>query len=297
MVRGRMTAAPKLASPGHWHRLDPRRARDLVDARLQFHHAAQLATAAGISFLPARPDDSHTNLEWIPTTAALASRRIPATSPFRVAVRPWPFALLILDERNELVASHDLHGSTIEDATRFISGTIADRGVDSRRYTLKRHYEIPAHPVAAGGTFDASRGDRFEELSHWYADAALILDGLVASTPSASEVRSWPHHFDIATLITVEPATGAESAHTVGVGMQPGDEPHPEPYWYVNMTPSPDPAGARPALAGGGHWHMRDWLGAALPASHLTDDDQRAQLDAFIASAVEAYAELARSRR
>src|SRR4051812_30076366 len=45
----------------------PETATRLSDARRQLHHAAQFATAAGISYLPARPDDSHTNLEWLPS--------------------------------------------------------------------------------------------------------------------------------------------------------------------------------------------------------------------------------------
>ena len=63
--------------------LDP---AGLVDARLQTHHAAQQVVALGISFLPAQPDDSHTNLEWLPGHA-LAGRIIPAATSCCTIVR------------------------------------------------------------------------------------------------------------------------------------------------------------------------------------------------------------------
>ena len=56
-----------------WKPLDTSAGARLSDARRQLHHAAQLATAFGISYLPKKPDDSHTNLEWIESNSALAS--------------------------------------------------------------------------------------------------------------------------------------------------------------------------------------------------------------------------------
>jgi hypothetical protein len=44
-----------------------------------------------------------------------------------------------------------------------------------------------------------------------------------------------------------------------------------------------------PPLAGVGHWHTEGWVGAVLPASdYVVAADQRAQVGAFIDSAVAA---------
>ncbi len=64
-----------------WLPLDTARSKELTDARLQLHHAVQLAVAAGISYLPAAPDDSHTSLEWVPDLRALLSRACRALVP------------------------------------------------------------------------------------------------------------------------------------------------------------------------------------------------------------------------
>ena len=81
--------------------LDTSMAASLSDARLQAHHAAQFATAAGISYLPPEADDSQTNLEWLPELGALASHVIPGPSPFRIAVRVSDLTLLALSGHPE----------------------------------------------------------------------------------------------------------------------------------------------------------------------------------------------------
>jgi hypothetical protein len=273
--------APTREARQSWRPLDLRRATDLVDARLQLHHAAQLATALGISYLPAQPDDSHTNLEWIDAIGALASN--PAGSPaLRLAARADPLAILVLDSRANVRATYSLDGRTVDDAAGWIRGQLAEYGFDSARYTLKRHYEIPSHPVDAGAAFRATTPASFEQLASWYSNAAAALESVVLATPGASPIRCWPHHFDIATLIEVAPGK------TISLGMDPGDDYWREPYFYASMSPPPDAAAPRAELAGNGLWHTRDWIGAVLPASRIDSANQQTQVDAFIRSAVSA---------
>jgi hypothetical protein len=261
-----------------WRQLDPRRGVDLVDARLQLHHAAQLATALGISYLPAQPDDSHTNLEWIEVVGALASK--PAGSPtIRLATRPHAFAMLVIDGRANVLGTYLLDGRTIADAAQWIRGQLAEYGLDGSRYTLARHYEIPPHPVDNGAAFNATHPALFEELASWYSNGAATLEQLAAATPNSSPVRCWPHHFDIATLVEVA------DGKTINVGMEPGDEYWPEPYFYASMSPSPDADAPRGDLGGNGVWNTRDWIGAVLPSSRLSETGQQSQVEEFVRSA------------
>jgi hypothetical protein len=276
-----------------WQTLDIERAKALVDARQQLHHAAQFATAVGISYLPPASDDSHTNLEWVASLGALASRFTTSGVPFRLAVRVSKPALLLVDEHNEMRASCSLNGHTIDDVMRWIRVMLADFEVNVRQYTLEKHFSIPPHPVSSGAPFNtADSGAEFEELSRWYGNAAALLERVAVATPGASEVRCWPHHFDIATLIEVSHATGNMPARTVGMGLEPGDQYYAEPYFYMNMSPAPRKGAALPPLSGGGDWHTHEWIGAVLPASRLTTPDQRAQVDAFVGSALTACRQL-----
>jgi len=262
--------------------LDPSQATLLTDARGQTHHAAQFATAAGISYLQHEADDSHTNLEWLPALGALASHVVPGTNPFRLAVRVADLTLLVLDGGGAVTSSIALHGQTIAGAAAWIRARLTELGADGRRYTLSRHYVIPAHPVGDGAAFDTSDRTNFEQLSRWFACAADELTALRSST-GASDVRCWPHHFDIAVLIDL----GA--GRSIGVGLEPGDGYYDEPYFYVNMHPQPPAAALTAGLDGNGRWHTREWIGAVLPGSRVINGDgQRTQISAFLHSAVTA---------
>jgi len=273
--------------PGAWVGVDPERSTSLVDARLQLHHAAQLATALGISYLEKQADDSHTNLEWLPAMRALASNRA-GPANVRVAVRPDPLALLVLDSADAPVATLELSGRTIDEAVAWVRARLAEHGLDAAAFTTKRHYTIPPHPVAESRPFDARDRGAFAELATWFGDSDLYFRDLSSRVRGASPVRCWPHHFDIGMLFE---STGGTS---IGVGLEPGDAYYAEPYWYANRYPAPavDALSALPALDGSGSWHTTEWIGAVLTGSRMarTPADQRAQVARFFASAFHAYA-------
>ena len=76
------TPTPSAVRPSRpWRGVSPAMAPSLSDSRRQLHHAAQLATAAGISWLPAQADDSHTNLEWVQPLSGVSSWRAPCLGP------------------------------------------------------------------------------------------------------------------------------------------------------------------------------------------------------------------------
>lgn len=271
-----------------WVRLGEVRASDLVDARLQLHHAAQIAVSAAISYIPARSDDSHTALTWSTRARALTTEPITTARPLRIAVRVEDLTLQSLDENNVAMQSFALPGRMIAEGHAWLGQVVAQAGLDSARLTSRKHYTIPAHPVASGSAFSLGARNEFVELSNYLSNAAGLLEELVRTTPGASAVRTWPHHFDIATLIELP----GEPRRTVGIGQSPGDDSYAEPYWYIGPYPYP-PIDNLPALAGGGHWHTKGWVGAALPASAFVDTaDQRAQVSAFIDSAVAACRQL-----
>lgn len=238
----------------------------LVDARLQVHHAVQLVVALGISLLPPQPDDSHTNLEWLPGRA-LAGRTLPGEKPFRGALRLDPLILMILDESGDVLDEYRLGGRTIAQGYRWLKDSVREAGLDPGRLTDASHYSIPEHPVGQGAPFHPDEAST-RELSWYYQGASLALSEVAATRSNASELRCWPHHFDLATLITLAPG------RTVGAGFSPGDESYAQPYFY--MTPYPYPTSPLPPLAAGA-WHTTGWVGAVLPGSHIARADSAAR--------------------
>ena len=256
----------------------------LTDARLQSHHAVQIAVSAAISYIAARSDDSHTALTWIAALRALATEPITATHPVRIAVRVEDLTLHLINEKGLETRSFALSGQTVADAHAWLREVLAQTALDPGSFTARKHYTIPPHPVASGAAFSVGSGAEFRELADYWSNAAGLLTERAQAVDGAGPVRTWPHHFDIATLIQL-PGTGGR---TIGVGQSPGDKSYAEPYWYVGPYPYP-PVTALPPLAGSGHWHTEGWVGAALPASdYVRAFDQRSQVTGFIDTAVAA---------
>jgi len=280
-MSGTVVSSASDANKGAWRPLRPEAAGSLVDTRLQLHHAVQLATALGISYLPKQADDSHTNLMWVDSLSALVSNAVPGRDEIRIGVSLAPFALVLLVNDGPR-ANLSLDGRTIAEAADWIRDHLAMLGLDAAKYTLAKHYTIPEHRVDGGAPFNASNAEAFEQLAAWYSDASIVLEEFVARMPHAAPVRCWPHHFDIATIIELAPGK------TISLGMEPGDVYYSEPYYYASAYPRPRLDLERPPLAGNGFWHTHEWIGAVLRASAIRAPEQRGQIEAFVESAITA---------
>ncbi|PZS01984.1 MAG: hypothetical protein DLM69_04470 [Candidatus Chloroheliales bacterium] len=261
----------------------------LVDARLQLHHATQIAAAVGTSLAAPLADYSHTSLEWLAGPAVLAGGLIEGTPPFRAALRPADLMLLLLDADERIIADDMLNGKTLASGLDWMRRQVGAFGADGAKVEPPSYQpgEFPSHPVGEGRTFELDPL-AFAELAHYYADADLLLRDLAVREPRASAVRCWPHHFDIATLIKLDDTEG-EQARTIGVGLSPGDAGYTEPYFYVTPWPYPEVSKLPPLPLGG--WHTEGWVGAVLTASALLAGDNEGQeqrASGFMAQAVAA---------
>ncbi len=272
-----------------WSDLGSPKPPDLVDARLQLHHAALWAAAVGATLLEPRPDDGHPNLGWDAASGSLAGHAVAGPRPFRGALRLAEPALLVLEEDGRESASLPLDGRTLEEAGAWLARTLGERAPDGVR---PPGYELPDHAIARGAAFAARPPEAFAELSRWYAATAASLERLAAATPGASPVRCWPHHFDLATLVTLEAGDDPESSRTVGLGLSPGDGSYAEPYLYVTPWPYPEAGSPLPPLPEGGHWHTEGFTAAILTGSSLVATSpgpaREAAVEGFLTAAFEA---------
>jgi len=265
----------------------------LPNARLQLHHAAQVIAAMGKYFLPERADDSHTSLTWLPTQQTLAGEPLGKHGSIRGALRPSDFSLLLLSGDGGIADQLKLDGKTLPDALAWAKNQLRAQGIDSDSLSLKMHYEIPHHAVKDGRAFRLQPAQAFAELGKYFGNAHLLLSRLQNSYANVSVIRCWPHHFDIATLITVVENDDPENAKSIGVGLSPGDGGYSIPYFYVTPWPYPDPHKIPlPTLAGNGRWHTEGWVGAILTADHIETDassgQQMEQVQNFLNSAITA---------
>jgi hypothetical protein len=217
---------------------------------------------------------------------ALVGQPVARAAGVCLALRVRDLVLVAIDAREDHTAAElPLAGRTLDDAMAWASARL---GAPLARPT----YAMPEHPCGHGAPFRPEPAAAFDELARWYDVAARALEGVAAREKGASEVRCWPHHFDLATLITVVASPAPEHARTVGVGLSPGDGAYAEPYFYVTPWPYPKDREAVPALDSAGRWQRDGWFGAVLTGSDLVaaadGERQGARLEAFLASALRA---------
>jgi hypothetical protein len=247
----------------------------LVEERLAIHWAAQIVAAAAAARIDARADFSHTNLGYDDALAALVSHPIGELRAGLVLAKPE----LIVVAGGEIAARRALAGATLAEGLAWLGRELDQRCGGEVALSLLDH-DMPAHPVHDGGTFPEPTA-AFAEVAGWFATAHAVVSGVASQNgEAASPARCWPHHFDLATLITVEPHDDPELAKSVGFGMTPGDAATPEPYFYATPWPRPE-ASALGELAVG-EWHTDGWTGAVLRSTALV------QAQAFAGAAVTA---------
>ena len=235
-----------------WQLLGNPSPESLSDARLQLHHCAQIAAAVGIFLLEPKPDDGHTNLGWSDDLGALVGHPTTDERPFQAAIRIADLTLLLLDSDGRTANSFPLSGTKLHQGYEWLTSAIETfTGKPPRNPIAPPPFELPFHPVAVDETISGEPKAALEELAHWYSNADQVLRRVSSGRENASAVRCWPHHFDIAATIQIDPHESPEQSRSIGLGMTPGDSSYPEPYYYVSPYPVPKDT-ELPRLSGGG---------------------------------------------
>lgn len=261
--------------------------RALSEARVVIHWAAQLFHGVGEAFVGAAPDYSHSNLLWRADTGRFVSR--PFGEGARLFLEPAGLVAGLVDAGGGEVYRLSLVGLDLKAAMAEVAVAVAEQGIAVPAEGLPwPTWDLPAHPIADGGPFTAPDPSAARALGAWFALAAELLEGVAAAHPSASEVRCWPHHFDIATLIGVDEEAHEEHARSVGVGLSPGDGAIEQPYFYVTPWPPPKDHDALPALTAGGQWHIEGFVAVVIRGEQVTAIDEGEQRDWAKAALAEA---------
>lgn len=247
-----------------WEKLGSVAPSDLVNTRLQLHWAAQLPASIGFTFATPQPDWSHTSLQWNRRRELLLGAPV-GNDSVRAGISLAALELLLID-RDGSTESFPLAGKTLEDGYHWLSENSSPLHPGHSSSLVRPDHEMPQHPVGSGATFDAPDAER-RELSNWFNSAAHVLAKVSRDHNKASPVRCWPHHFDIATLISLDSGGDSERTRSIGAGMSPGDRSIGEPYFYVTPWPYPN-SDLLPELPVG-CWNTTGWVGAVLTGTTL----------------------------
>lgn len=282
----------------HVHALKKYPPDHLAGARNLAHFAVQFLSCAARANLEPLTEDSHSNLGWDGEKKRFKSQPLAGNggdcfvtlelSPFRIG----------FDRITAPSASLDLRGVTHQELQQWVDEKLTEAGLNTSE-VITLPYSLPEEVAGLSRLDIAENADALAALAAWFDLANSTLTRFAEAkstlTPGPGPVRCWPHHFDIATYVSLE-GGDAETTPGIGVGMSPGDGSYDQPYFYVNPWPHLDPSDLPPAPAPG-HWHTDGFVGAIATAEKiLAANDLSTELSAFLDQAFSlGFSELGKS--
>ena len=231
------------------------------------HWLCQTITKANRSFVPAKTDDSHTNLyfdwlghrivgKWIETE----NGKIMLTINMSNLQFEW------VNSSYQAIASFETIGKTIQVVEQNIENHLPQLGLNPNGFTDKLHYEIPDYPF----TDEAVQTIAAQPIREWIYFRNLankVCNVLLGYLQIDGEIRIWPHHFDTGMYVVTNNGMG------IGFGLAMSDTMVGGPYFYMSGYPSDGSLEYKnlPAFLKGKWINGEHWNGAVLPLSELRD--------------------------
>lgn len=160
---------------------------------IQLHQAAQYLAAAGISFVKAEDDDSHTNLDWDSSSHKLLTHPF-LPSNFQLSLNFDTLALEWL--KNGLVQSIiSLESNTHAEILIWINFQVENTDIVGK-YKYKFHYNLPYDDLSNSNVFKFDH-NKVKIISNYLDTAQLKLIEFLKKHQLKSPIRIWPHHFDL----------------------------------------------------------------------------------------------------
>lgn len=229
-------------------------------ARQLLHEALQALSRAARANLPATTDDSHAAFQWVELDrTGFATRSLTPTVALMLGFDP---ARYVLRSNDVVAASLPLAGQDCRSAAAWLENELTRRGFKAPG-NAEMPYELPFQADWSAAT---ELAPAIAELGALYGAASAGLADFAATLPSLapgpSPVTLWPHHFDIATLVQLQPGDAA-TAPAIGVGVSPGDENYADAYLYCSPYPQPDRA-SLDAPPEGWQWHTEGFVSLVM---------------------------------
>lgn len=229
----------------------------------QLHIAAQYLAAAGISYLEKKDDDSHSNLGWSIQEQELSTWALNEKGD-RLILNYTDFALRWASAQG-VSNSFPLKGKTHAEALKWIREQATTAGI-RKPYAYDFHYELPYPFPKDNNRFDEIDHAEIKQIAQLLDKAQLAFEAILSHPGFESDIRVWPHHFDLGAYLQLE---GID----IGFGLAIPDTAVNDFYYYVSGYKGEDSVETKnfDALSLG-EWKTADWKAAVLKASGISTD-------------------------
>lgn len=275
----------------HWEpfQFDGRLLTDIIQA---MHRASQVMAMVSHAYSPHRQDDSHNALKWNMYTKTLEGCWIDEAA---VQIKLDALRFELIADRYDQVNHLKLIGKTTDQIIAWVKKQLASVGLEPKKLVPIKHFEVPGYAAFDNpSAFPDPEHHLLNEWTNYFDNTQILLKEFQQQHKWSSEVRVWPHHFDIGLYIPVERDGSGSDTKSIGVGLAIPDQYSAEPYFYINHWSKnsivyPD---VLPETRFG-YWNKKNWTGLILPAGAvLLQKDQEIFVRKFFQSGIGASLQL-----
>ncbi|MFT4679786.1 MAG: hypothetical protein ACI84C_002063 [Flavobacteriales bacterium] len=233
------------------------------------HQAAQYIAAVGKSFLESVPDGNHTNMRWDSAACAMVGRPIDEAKEISLALNYSSYSLEFVDTNVDVLASLYLGGSRHDAILFWIQEQTDLLGIEGD-LDFDIQYELPYPAMEMDMVFPEEDSNELQRLSDMRTAVQNALSTVLNPIAAAREIRVWPHHFDIGSMIITQVEDNA-LVSSIGVGMAVPDAMVDDFYLFTTAWRRDGVGLDNMANLTLGKWRNPDWNGATLEAGELSE--------------------------
>lgn len=193
----------------------------------QIHIASQYLATAAISFLDKKEDDSHTNLGFDIDNGYIETWPLNDQGS-KIAFDYVNFALHLINN-NSAKISISLDGKTHKEVITWMESLTTALEI-TKPYVYNLHYDLPYDEITDDYILKKPSDTIIQKLLQNRTVAQKILKETIDSSSLDSDIRIWPHHFDIGAFSNLKNKEGV----AIGLGMAIPDTVHSDYYFYIS---------------------------------------------------------------
>ncbi|GEM_PF-2374351 len=246
-----------------WSKFSKLNREKLFFAKNQLHAALQLVALSPRSYLPESAEDEYANLSWNQKRKSFFSKHFGPKKNIQTSLLVAEFKLEILVE--EIVFDAILiNGKTYQMLQDWIVSRLQRLQVDTSKFNPAIPYQLEEIEIEQESKFQGPDNQALKDISSYYQNAYVSFKKFSEEIiQKKKEINIWPHHFDMSIKVPIE------QNKTIELGLSPGDQYYPEPYFYGLMSSEVEFSSIRENPPIVGHWHTQKWKGLVLPASQF----------------------------
>ncbi|WP_299677102.1 hypothetical protein [uncultured Dokdonia sp.] len=192
----------------------------------EVHKIIQYLAATANSFLPKKKDDSHINLKSLTGCGCITTRPLNQNND----VLAFSYSSFSIEwwVGDTAKIKFPLQGKSHSEVLNWIGLRAIESGI-SLPLKYEMHYQLPYKTITDNYVYHLENIPRLKQIMHYRLMAHLALEDALQEFKPHSEIRVWPHHFDIASLYTFN----KRKRHSIGLGMALPDDNYSNFYLYV----------------------------------------------------------------